>query len=60
VALSENVETITISRVELQWLASDLTHAIVKGGCRDEAAFELGERLDHAVRSGDGSLASWY
>ena len=59
-ATSDDVETITISRVDLNWLASDLTHAIVKRGCRDEAAFELSERLDYVQQSGDGSLQSWY
>ena len=57
---SQDVETITISRVDLPWLASDLTHAIVKRGCRDEAAFELSERLDYVDESGDGSLDGWY
>jgi hypothetical protein len=57
---SQDVETITITRVDLQWLASDLTHAIVKRGCRDDAAYDLSERLDYAEQSGDGSLASWY
>ena len=57
---SQDVETITITRVDLQWLAGDLTHAIVKRGCRDENAFELSERLDYAEQSGDGSLKSWY
>lgn len=59
-ASSQGVEVITISRVDLNWLASDLTHAIVKGGCRDQAALDLSERLDYADQSGDGSLASWY
>ena len=59
-ALSQGVEIITVSRVDLHWLASDLTHAIVKGGCRDQAAFDLSERLDYADQSGDGSLESWY
>ena len=59
-ATSQDIETITISRVDLRWLASDLTHAIVKRGCRDEATFALSERLDYAEQSGDGSLQRWY
>ena len=59
-ATSDDVETITISRVDLNCLASDLTHAIVKRGCRDEATIELSERLDYADDSGDGSLDGWY
>jgi hypothetical protein len=31
-AASAAAETITIDSVNLRWLASDLTHAIVKGG----------------------------
>ena len=58
-ASSQGVETITITRVDLNWLASDLNHAIVKRGCRDEAAFDLSERLDHADQSGDGRLDGW-
>ena len=59
-ASSQDVETITISRADLNWLASDLTHAIVKRGCRDQAACDLSERLDYAEQSGDGSQESWY
>ena len=59
-ASSQGVETITISRVDLNWLASDLTHAIVKRGCRDQDTIELSERLDYAEQSGDGSLDCWY
>src|SRR5687767_974599 len=33
-ASSDDVETITLSPVDLNWLASDLTHVIVKRGCR--------------------------
>jgi hypothetical protein len=59
-AASDDVETITISRVDLNWLASDLTHAIVKRGCRDADVIELSERLDHVEQTRDGSLAAWY
>jgi hypothetical protein len=57
---SDAAETIEIGRVDLDWLASDLTHAIVKRGCRDAEVFELSERLDYVVESGDGSLDGWY
>ena len=32
------VESIRITRTDLLWLISDLNHAIVKRGCRDERA----------------------
>ena len=51
---------ITLSAVDLSWLASDLTHAIVKRGCRDVDVIDLSERLDYVEQSGDGSLESWY
>ena len=54
------VESITITRTDLRWLASDLTHAIVKRGCRDEDVIDLSERLDYADQSGDGRLDGWY
>ena len=59
-ASSDDVETITLSPVHLNWLASDLTHAIVKRGCRDDDAIDLSERLDYIQQSGDGSLEAWY
>lgn len=59
-ASSDDVETITLSPVDLNWLASDLTHAIVKRGCRDEDVIDLSERLDYVEQSGDGSLDGWY
>lgn len=59
-ALSADVETIMLTPTDLRWLASDLTHAIVKGGCRDDEVLELSERLDYVEQSGDGYLASWY
>lgn len=43
-ASSEDVETITITSVDANWLASDLTHAIVKKGCRDQGVIDLSER----------------
>jgi hypothetical protein len=59
-ASSDDVETIILSPVDLNWLASDLTHAIVKRGCRDADVIDLSERLDYVEQSGDGSLAGWY
>jgi hypothetical protein len=46
--------------MRVNWLASDLTHAIVKGGCRDQDVFDLSERLDYVEQTGDGSLDGWY
>jgi hypothetical protein len=57
---SEDIETIVLTPVDVRWLASDLTHAIVKRGCRDEDVYELSERLDYVEQTGDGSLESWY
>ena len=59
-AASTAVETITIGRVDLSWLASDLTHAIVKRGCRDADVIALSERLDYVEQTGDGSLDGWH
>ena len=59
-ASSDDVETITITRVDVDYLASDLTHAIVKHGCRDQDVIDLSERLDYADQSGDGQLNAWY
>jgi hypothetical protein len=59
-ASSADVETITISPTDVHWLAGDLTHAIVKGGCRDNDVIALSERLDYVEESGDGTLDGWY
>lgn len=59
-ALSKDIETISMTSVDVNWLASDLTHAIVKQGCRDQDIIELSERLDYVDESGDGSLDGWY
>jgi hypothetical protein len=59
-ASSTDVATIRLSSVDVNWLASDLTHAIVKGGCRDQDVFDLSERLDYVDQTGDGSLDGWY
>ena len=57
---SDDAATITISSVDVHWLAGDLTHAIVKRGCRDQNVIDLSERLDYVDESGDGSLDGWY
>lgn len=59
-ASSEDIETITITSTAVRWLASDLTHTIVKRGCRDQDVIDLSERLDYVEQSGDGSLDGWY
>jgi len=59
-ALSEDIETITMTSVDVHWLASDLTHAIVKQGCRDQDVIDLSERLDYVHEFGDGSLDGWH
>ena len=57
---SDDIETITMTSVDVNWLASDLTHATVKQGCRDQDVIDLSERLDYVDESGDGSLDGWY
>ena len=59
-ASSKDVETITVGAVDVHFLAGDLTHAIVKRGCRDEDIIELSDRLDYIDDTGDGTLAGWY
>jgi len=59
-ASSEDVATIRLTPTAIHWLASDLNHAIVKRGCRDQDVFDLSERLDYVDDSGDGSLDGWY
>jgi len=56
----DEVVTIAIDRVALDWISSDLIHAIVKKDCRDELVFELSDRLEYVQRTGDGSLDAWY
>jgi hypothetical protein len=58
-ASSPHVETIRFTATDVHFLAGDLTHAIVKRGCRDEAIIELSERLDYIEETGDGSLDGW-
>ena len=57
---SDDVETITLSSVDVDWLASDLNHALVKHVCRDQDVIDVSERLDYVDDSGDGSLDGWY
>ena len=57
---SERMETIKVTSTDLNWLASDLNHAIVKKGCRDQIAIDLADRLEHVERSRDGRLDAWY
>ena len=57
---SESSETIKVTPTDVNWLASDLNHAIVKKGCRDRVAIDLAERLEHVEESRDGRLKSWY
>jgi hypothetical protein len=59
-ASSEEMETITMTGVDVHFLASDLTHAIVKRGCRDQDIIDLSERLDYIDDTSDGSLEGWY
>lgn len=59
-AASRAVETITFAAADIHFLAGDLTHAIVKRGCRDEDIINLSERFDYIDDTGDGSLAAWY
>lgn len=60
VASSRKVESIQLSPTLVHWLASDLTHAILKKGCRDDRVIELSERLDYVDDTRDGYLAAWY
>ena len=57
---SEGIETINVTSTDLNWLVSDLNHAIVKKGCRDQIAIDLAERLEQVEQSQDGRLDSWY
>lgn len=57
---SDQVATITVTPTDVNWLVSDLNHAIVKKGCRDSVAIDLSERLEFIEQSGDGRLESWY
>ncbi len=59
-ASSEKVETIRVDAVDVHFLAGDLTHAIVKRGCRDDDIIDLSERFDYIDDTSDGSLDGWY
>ena len=54
------VETILFTAAAVHFLAGDLTHAIVKRGCRDADVIELSERMDYVDETGDGTLDAWY
>lgn len=58
-AASQAVETIRLDRVLVHWIAGDLTHAIVKGGVRDNATIDLSERFDYIDDTSDGRLEDW-
>ena len=53
---SNDIESVTISPYYLGLLIGDLSNAVTKRGCRDEAVFELCDRLEYIERSGDGLL----
>src|SRR5690606_18847688 len=46
-ASSLRVETILFTATDVHFLTGDLTHAIVKRGCRDADVIELSERMDY-------------
>ena len=54
--VSRGVANITITLYYLGLLIGDLSNAITKRSCRDEAVFDLCDRLEYIERSGDGSL----
>ena len=58
-AESDAVESITVTASLVRWLESDLNHAILKRGCRDEVVIELADRLEYVERTGDGKLDRW-
>ena len=60
VASRDHIVSITVTPTDLNWMASDLTHAIVKKGCRDPVVIDLSERLEYVEQSRDGRLESWY
>jgi hypothetical protein len=59
-ASSDDVGTISVTPTDLNWLVSDLHHAIVKKGCRGSIAIDLSERLEFIEQTHDGRLESWY
>ncbi|MGA1183424.1 MAG: hypothetical protein ACO3Z1_08545 [Ilumatobacteraceae bacterium] len=59
-ASSPHVKTILFTATDIRLLASDLTHAIVKRGCRDTDIIELSEPVDYVLDTGDGSLDAGY
>ena len=59
-ASSDDVATISVTPTDLNWLVSDLNHAIVKKGCRDSIAIDFSERLEFIEQTRDGRLERWY
>lgn len=59
-ASSSDVEMIIFSGADVHLLASDLNHAIVKRGCRDDDIINLSDRFDYINDSSDGSLDRWH
>ena len=53
---SEGSLAVTISPYYLGLLIGDLSHALVKRGCRDAAVIELCNRLEYVEQTGDGAL----
>lgn len=58
-AESDAVESIILTPSDVRWLESDLNHAILKRGCRDDVVIELADRLEYVERTGDGTLDGW-
>ena len=59
-ASNPKVETIIFSGADVHLLAGDLSHAIVKRGCRDEDIIHLSDRFDYINDTSDGSLDRWH
>jgi hypothetical protein len=55
-----NVATIKLTRVDLDWLISDLNHAIVNRDCDDENAYVLCERFEFIFETGNCSRRACY
>tara|TARA_B100001123_G_scaffold420800_1_gene527617 strand:- start:61 stop:342 length:282 start_codon:yes stop_codon:yes gene_type:complete len=57
---TEDIATISLTSVDLMYLVSDLNHAIVKRGARDDDTFDLAERLEYVQTTGEGKLDCWW
>jgi len=55
-----DVATIKLTRVDLDWLISDLNHAIFKLDYDDEDAYELRERFESIFETGNCSRRACY